>query len=82
LRDSTGADTADFKQQLELTPGKGSVDFGRYAEWLDSHGYIGNVTIETEYVGKTIEQIEPELDFAFKHLAANGWQFPKGVAVG
>ena len=35
LRDSAGADTADRKQDLELTPGAGAVDFRKFAQALD-----------------------------------------------
>src|SRR5439155_20956106 len=51
LRDSAGPDTADFRQQLELTPGAGEVDFRQFSAWLDRHAYRGNVTLEPEYRG-------------------------------
>ena len=82
LRDSAGADTADFRQQLELTPGRGEVDFRGFAAWLDRHGYRGNVTLELEYVGRPLDEIEAEVGFACRHLASCGWQFPDGVRVG
>lgn len=76
LRDSAGQDTADFRQQLELTPGRGEVDFRRFGEWLDRHNYRGNVTAELEYVGRALDDIEREVDFAFAHLSMCGWEFP------
>lgn len=79
LRDGGGPDTDDFKQDLELTPGTGDVDFARYGAWLDSHGYRGNVTMELEYRGRTAADIEIEVDRALAHLAATGWTFPRGV---
>ena len=82
LRDSAGPDTADFRQQLELTPGAGAVDFRRFGAWLDRHDYRGNVTVELEYRGRTEDEIEPEIDRAFAHLAGAGWSFPPGVRVG
>jgi sugar phosphate isomerase/epimerase len=81
LRDGAGPDTADFRQQLELTPGTGAVDFRRFGAWLDQHGYRGNVTVELEYRGRAEDEIEPEIDRAFAHLAGAGWSFPKGVCV-
>jgi sugar phosphate isomerase/epimerase len=79
LRDSAGTDTADFRQQLELTPGRGEVDFARLAAWLDRHRYRGNVTLELEYVGRPLDEIEAGIDFALRHLAARGWELPAGV---
>jgi sugar phosphate isomerase/epimerase len=79
LRDGAGTDTADFRQQLELTPGAGAVDFRRFGAWLDRHGYRGNVTVELEYRGRTEDEIEREIDRAFAHLAGAGWSFPPGV---
>jgi protein FrlC len=79
LRDSAGPDTADFHQQLELTPGQGTVDFRRIGTWLDWHGYQGNVTAELEYVGRTLDDIEREVAAGFSHLVSCGWTFPPGV---
>jgi sugar phosphate isomerase/epimerase len=79
LRDGAGEDTADFRQQLELTPGAGDVDFRRFGEWLDGHGYRGNVTIELEYRGLPLDAIEEEIDRALAHLASTGWTLPAGV---
>lgn len=79
LRDSAGPDTADFLQQLELTPGRGEVDFRAFGDWLDRHDYRGNVTMELEYRGHSLAEIETEIDHACAHLASVGWQFPAGV---
>ena len=79
LRDAAGVDTADFKQNLELTPGKGEVDFRGIARELDSFGYNGNVTLELEYQGWPLEKIEPEVDAAVKYLTDCGWEFPENV---
>jgi len=49
LRDSRGPDTADRRQALELTPGKGTVDFRRFAEALDRAKYSGDVSLEFEH---------------------------------
>ena len=80
LRDSAGEDTADFKQRLELTPGKGEVDFTRFGALLDKYGYAHEVTLETEYRdGYSVEQIEKELDDGLAYLARCGWELPEGV---
>ncbi|MBI2195102.1 MAG: sugar phosphate isomerase/epimerase [Planctomycetes bacterium] len=79
LRDSKGPDTADRKQALELTPGKGTVDFRRFGQALDRAGYRGDVSIEFEYRDMTLEEIEREYDEGFRHLAAVGWEFPSSV---
>jgi sugar phosphate isomerase/epimerase len=79
LRDATGPDTADRKQQLEMTPGRGSVDFGRFGRALDRVGYQGDVSIEFEYRDMTLDAIEREYDAGLKHLAEVGWELPEGV---
>ena len=79
LRDSAGADTADREQDLELTPGAGSVDFARLARALDRVGYAGDVTTECEYRDVTLDEIEHQYDLALAHLAGAGWELPDGV---
>ena len=79
LRDSRGFDTADRKQELELTPGDGTVDFGKFSRALDSAGYKGEVTIEFEYRDMTLKAIDREFDRGLKHLSEVGWQLPTGV---
>jgi protein FrlC len=81
LRDSRGPDTADRMQQLELTPGKGTVDFRRFGEALDRANYAFDVSVEFEYRDLTFEAIEQEYDFGLRHLQAEGWQLPDSVRV-
>jgi len=82
LRDSRGGDTADFKQELELTPGSGTVDFRKFGEALDRVGYDGDVSIEFEYRDMTLDCIEQEYDRGLKYLREVGWQIPEGVKTG
>ncbi|MBE9509268.1 MAG: sugar phosphate isomerase/epimerase [Bacteroidetes bacterium] len=80
LRDAAGKDTADFHQNLELTPGRGEVDFRRIARELDDFGYQGEVTLELEYQGGLpLEKIELEVDVAISYLRECGWEFPEAV---
>lgn len=79
LRDSAGPDTGDRKQDLELTPGKGTVDFRTFGQALDQVGYVGDVSIEFEYRDMTFEAIEQEYDLGLKHLADVGWELPTTV---
>jgi sugar phosphate isomerase/epimerase len=80
LRDASGEDTADFKQELELTPGKGEVDFAKFAGTLDKYGYAGEVTLELEYRGGVpLEQIEQEVDYGLAYLTECGWELPDRV---
>lgn len=79
LRDATGPDTADRHQQLELTPGKGSVDFQRFGQALDQVNYRGDVSLELEYRDMTLEAIEHEFDSGLQHLVACGWTVPASV---
>jgi len=79
LRDSRGVDTADRKQQLELTPGDGIVDFRAFGKALDRVEYQGNVSLEFEYRDMTLEAIEAEYDAGLAHLAECGWDLPDTV---
>lgn len=79
LRDSSGPDTNDFKQTLELTPGDGTVDFKKFGEALDRVGYKGDVTAEFEYRDMTLEAIENSYDRGLKHLKNCGWELPVTV---
>jgi sugar phosphate isomerase/epimerase len=81
LRDSAGTDDGSSCQNLELTPGKGEVDFAAFAAYLDKDGYHGEVTLETEYRGLSLERIEAELDASLIHLSQCGWQLPAEVEV-
>lgn len=79
LRDSAGEDSRDFRQELELTPGRGSVDFGALGAALDSRDYSGEATLEAEYRTRDLGFIERELDFGIGSLKRAGWSFPDGV---
>lgn len=79
LRDSAGPDTADCKQDLELTPGRGEVDFGKFGRALDRIGYRGDVTIEFEYRDLPLDSMEREFDAGLRHLVNEGWSLPRGV---
>jgi len=82
LRDSTGPDTADFNQQLELTPGVGSVDFRLLGSVLDEIGYRGEVTLDFEHRDLTLDAIEREYDIGLRHLEETGWELPHHVRRG
>jgi sugar phosphate isomerase/epimerase len=79
LRDSAGPDTADRKQTLELTPGKGIVDFKKFSQALDRVNYNGDVSIEFEYRDMPLEAIEHEYDLGLAYLEKVGWQLPTDV---
>jgi len=79
LRDSTGADTKDFRQDLELTPGKGTADFTKFGQALDRAGYEGDVSMESEYRFRDLDRIEAEFAHAIRHLRDCGWEFPETV---
>ena len=79
LRDSRGPDTADRRQELELTPGKGSVDFRAFGAALDRIGYSGGVSLEFEYRDMTLPAIDDEYDFGLAYLVSCGWELPETV---
>ncbi|HJN18900.1 MAG TPA: sugar phosphate isomerase/epimerase [Armatimonadota bacterium] len=79
LRDSAGPDTADRRQDLELTPGRGTVDFRRLGDALDAAGYEGPVSLEFEYRDMTLDDVEREFDAGIRWLRDCGWEFPDGV---
>jgi len=79
LRDSAGADTRDFKQQLELTAGQGTVDFAKFSQALDRVGYGGDVSLEFEYRHDDLAKIEAEYDYGISYLKQTGWDFPEKV---
>lgn len=79
LRDSRGRDTADFKQDLEWTPGKGTVDFAVLADALDKSGYEGEVILDFEYRDMPLVDIMQEYDEGLRYLQACGWQLPDGM---
>lgn len=79
LRDSQGPDKANWNQDLELTPGKGSVDFGKFARTLDRVGYAGDVSLDFEYRDMTLDGIEREYDAGLEYLVRAGWEVGEGV---
>lgn len=79
VRDSRGPDTADMLQELELTPGQGTVDFRRFARALDEIGYAGDVALDFEYRDMTFEAIEREYDLGLRYLAEAGWELPEAL---
>ncbi|MBM3933557.1 MAG: sugar phosphate isomerase/epimerase [SAR202 cluster bacterium] len=81
LRDATGPDTADGNQELELTPGKGTADFAKFGQALDTVGYKGDVSLEFEYRDSTFEDIDKEFRDGVAHLAKTGWKLPETVKV-
>ena len=74
LRDSAGSDTQDFRQDLELTPGRGTVDFGAFREALQRAGYQGTVSLDFEYRMPDIPHIRSEFDYGLAALAEAGWE--------
>ena len=74
LRDSAGGDTRDFRQDLELTPGRGSVDFAAFREALERAAYRGTVSLDFEYRMPDIPHIRNEFDHGLAALAAAGWE--------
>jgi len=82
LRDSRGPDTGDFRQELELTAGKGTVNFQQFGEALDRVGYDGDVSIEFEYRDMPFDAIEQEFDYGLRYLEDVGWELPHEVRRG
>ena len=74
LRDSAGADTRDYRQDLERTPGRGTVDFAAWGAALDAAGYAGDVTLELEHRHDDVDAIEREFDAGIAHLRSCGWR--------
>ena len=80
LRDAAGRDTAAGDYQLEKTPGRGEVDFASLGEALDKHGYLGEITLETEYKNyASPEEVDEENLFALDHLRNVGWRIDVGA---
>ena len=74
LRDSSGADTKDEKQNLELTPGKGTVDFVKLRKALEHVQYEGRVTLDFEYKITDLETIHNEYRQGLAELKRCGWE--------
>ncbi len=80
LRDAAGKDTPAGDYELEKTPGRGEVDFGRLGETLDKYGYQGEVTLETEYKNySSPKEVDEENRFALAHLRSVGWNVSAGL---
>lgn len=73
LRDSAGPDTKDGKQALELTAGRGTVDFVLFRQALEQVGYSGRVTLDFEYKIDDLATIESEYRRGLAHLETCGW---------
>jgi len=74
LRDAAGRDIPSGDYKLEMTPGRGEVDFARLGETLDKYGYQGEVTLETEYKNySSPEEVDEENRFALAYLKRMGW---------
>ena len=78
LRDSAGSDTRDFRQDLELTPGRGTVDFAAFREALERAGYQGTVSLDFEYRMPDIPHIMNEFESGMAALTAAGWEASTG----
>lgn len=74
LRDAAGSDTRDFRQDLELTPGRGTVDFAAFREALQRAGYQRSVSLDFEYRMPDIPHIRGEFDYGLAALAEAGWR--------
>jgi sugar phosphate isomerase/epimerase len=79
LRDAGPSHENPKELDLELTPGRGRVDFRRFGQALDRLGYAGDVSLEFEYRDVTLPGIEEEYDYGIRHLRNCGWDFPAGV---
>jgi len=77
LRDSAGSDTGDFKQNLELTPGRGEVDFSKFARLLDTCNFSGNVSIEFEYKGLPLADVDKQVAIGITYLKQCGWNIDR-----
>lgn len=73
LRDSAGADTRDFQQDLERTPGKGTVDFNAFGRALDRVGYRGHISLELEHRHADRARADAEFSAGLRHLRARGF---------
>ena len=79
LRDAAGKDSPAARYKLEITPGKGEVDFGLLGDTLDKYDYRGTVTLETEYKNyEDPSEVDKENAYALAHLKSVGWSIPSG----
>jgi sugar phosphate isomerase/epimerase len=74
LRDSRRHGETPDECDLELTPGKGTVDFRKLADALDDSGYDGDVSLEFEYHDIPFGTIRREIDQGIGFLTATGWK--------
>ncbi len=79
LRDSKGAERDPQGYELELTPGRGEVDFRTLATALDKFGYRGDVSLEFEYRDASFDTIAQEFRRGLHQLKQTGWKLPSGV---
>jgi sugar phosphate isomerase/epimerase len=79
LRDSRRTGPGPEEYQLELTPGRGTVDFARFGRCLDAVKYGGDVSVEFEYRDMPLDRIEAEFDRGLRHLKKCGWRLPDGA---
>lgn len=61
---------------------RSAPEIGRFGEWLDRHGYRGNVTVALEDAGTSLDETERNVDRVLRELAQSGWQLPGTVRVG
>ncbi|MBI2438217.1 MAG: sugar phosphate isomerase/epimerase [Lentisphaerae bacterium] len=80
LRDSAGGDTRDFQQDLERTPGQGSVDFTAFGRALDRAQFQGHIALELEHRHADRARADREFDFGMRHLGKCGFALPPEVA--
>jgi sugar phosphate isomerase/epimerase len=76
LRDSAGSDTRDFKQNLEMTPGNGTVDFDKFRRILVNSGRSFTATLELEYRTNDEDYIGSEITRGITYLKSCGFSFP------
>ena len=78
LRDAAAAGDG-VAHDLEMTPGRGQVDFRLLGQKLDAIKYHGQVSLEFEYRDVPLDAIEAEYDAGIAHLKACGWAVPPGI---
>lgn len=82
MRDAARSDTGGFNTKLELTPGRGEVDFKRLETALQKHGYEGEIVLEPEYQEyETVDYVDREVRFGINYLRQAGLEFADGVSL-
>lgn len=80
MRDALGSDTGDYKTKLEITPGKGDVDFKKLVDALDKSGYEGEIVLEPEYqIYESVNDVDEEIKFGINYLKKIGLEFDEGI---